>query len=702
MRRWVVVSSLLLVSAIQPPPAHAAKPKVASARELLKAGFFQDFEELDLESLLDTSDVMLRVAARKEEGMSEAAGVVSVLSGDEIRNMGATNLVEALRAVPGVDVVTDSLGRPRVCFRDVASGTTGGGSENVLILMNGQRIDDPLFGGATLMNPALPVANIKRIEILRGAGSALFGSGAVSGVVDIITFDPEDFSGIEASVEAGSFGTQRYGLKVGSQAGSVQTFGYIQFEDVNGARVGLPADSRTPFHDSLTPARTLDGIRGIESNYTATWRDLEAHFRVSNVRNDGFIGLVDALGDKNNLAYRQLQGDLNYGRALQQGTLRLTLSFLQNRYRELLQPLPPGFVATFVGGFNAVFPAGVFAEENANSRRYGAEAVWERPLGAHQLVGGLGLGRESAFDFDVKSSYDFSTRKAFEVPKPLDVGPSAGRTLFSAFLQDSWSPTSRVALTGGLRFDRIGDATSQVSPRAVVVFSLPQQTKLKLLYGRAFRAPTFAERDAAFPVLDANATLDPMHVDTLEAALSLRRQHLRLGAAVYATFLRDAIATQGAFSTTRSRAVVNLPGTDIRGLELEGRRTFGVGGSLFANYAYQHAELRSSGGPLPGAPNHLGNLGATFALGEHFRATPYLSFRSSRPRAAGDTRAATAGYGLASVAIQAVNVKKTLSFSLSAQNIFDKRYFDPSPALGVPGDYPRPGRRILVGASYQF
>jgi outer membrane receptor protein involved in Fe transport len=89
-------------------------------------------------------------------------------------------------------------------------------------------------------------------------------------------------------------------------------------------------------------------------------------------------------------------------------------------------------------------------------------------------------------------------------------------------------------------------------------------------------------------------------------------------------------------------------------------------------------------------------------MGDHFRAMPFWSFRSSRPREANDPRRDTAGYGLLSATVRAVNIHKTLALALTAQNILDKRYFDPSPALGVPGDYPRPGRRVLVSASYEF
>jgi outer membrane receptor protein involved in Fe transport len=382
--------------------------------------------------------------------------------------------------------------------------------------------------------------------------------------------------------------------------------------------------------------------------------------------------------------------------------LRTSVSFTQNRFRQVLQPLPPGFTAEFAPGVSATFPAGVFTDESLSSRRYGIEGTWERPAGDHQFVAGLGLGRESAFDLSVQSSYDFHTQRGFELPRLLNVGDESARTLFAAFVQDTWSPSASVTLTGGLRYDHVGAAASELSPRAAVVFSLPNDTRLKLLYGRAFRAPTFAESELAIPVLDGNASVDPLHVDTIEAALSVRRSRFRFGASLYATFLRDGIAPLGAFTTTESRPAANTAGSDLRGVELEVRRSFGVGNSVFLNYAYQHSEDRPSGTPMAGCPSHLGNLGASLSFGDHFRAMPLWSFRSSRPRAAGDNRAETAGYGLISVTLRALNVHKTLSFALTAQNLLDKHYFDPSPFGGVPGDYPRPGIRVLVSATYEF
>lgn len=340
MRHWVVVPVLL--SLLAAPPGAEAKQRIASSRELLRAGFFQDFEELDLEALLGANDVRLRVAARHEDTLDEAPGVVAVVTAEDLRAMGAHTLVEALQTLPGVEVVSDGLGRPRVLIRGVAAGATGGGSENVLILMDGRSIEDPLFGGATIVNLALPVGNISRIEVLRGAASSLYGSGAVGGVIDILTFTPEEYQGIEATIEVGSFGTQRYALRLGSEAGTLKTFGFLQFEDTNGARRTVPSDSVTAFGTSLAPAPAPEGFRSVETNYRASWKQWEAALRIANVRADGFVGLTDALARQNDLSYRQIQGSLGWKRAVESvGTLRVTATWTQNQINQFLQPLPP-------------------------------------------------------------------------------------------------------------------------------------------------------------------------------------------------------------------------------------------------------------------------------------------------------------------------------------------------------------------------
>jgi outer membrane receptor protein involved in Fe transport len=713
-KRWLVIPCVVGLGWLTVDTALAREGKQVTAKELLKQGFFQDFEELDLETLLAFSDTTLRIATRTEQVPDEAPGAVSIVTSDDIKAMGARTLEDVLRSIPGVDVTTDGLGRPLIVFRGVASGATGGGSENVLILMNGHRIDEPIEGGATAINYLVPVGNVQKIEILRGPGSALFGSGALGGVIDIVTFTQRDFTGIEASAGGGSFATQEYAVKLGSEGRSLKIAGYIQFEDTNGAVRIVGQDAQTGIDRalasqgipaaSLAPGRSTDDRRLLETNYNATYKDYDFNLRVSNQRSPGFIGIAESLGSVNDLIHRQVSIDASRRQELSHGwTLRTRVSFAQNGMKRFLQAFPPGFVEPLPAGGFAQFPSGVFVQEELNSRRYGAEGVAQKSFADHQIQVGAELGRESAFGSDLSGNYDFRTGAPQPDIRPLDGAvEDRGRGVASLFVQDVWSRSTKLTVTAGLRFDHYGDVGSVVSPRLATVFRLPKDAHLKLLYGRAFRAPALGEQFFSLPGFLGNASLEPETIDTLEAIFSYNKKRLRLSGGLFQSFVRNEIVAEGPFVAGASRPLINAPGRDIRGVELEVRQGFGVGSSFFFNYSNQHSEEVDSGEPAAGTPSHIGNVGATFSLAGGTRITPSILFRSSRPRVADDPRSPIGGYALVNLAVRVPNVYRGIVVSLSAQNILNKLYYDPAPAGGVPGDYPRPGRRFFLSATYQF
>jgi iron complex outermembrane receptor protein len=270
------------------------------------------------------------------------------------------------------------------------------------------------------------------------------------------------------------------------------------------------------------------------------------------------------------------------------------------------------------------------------------------------------------------------------------------------FVQDVWSRSTKLTVTAGLRVDHYGDVGSVLSPRLATVFRLPKDAHLKLLYGRAFRTPTLGEQFFSLPGFLGNPALEPETVDTLEAIYSYHKRRLWLSGGFFQSFVRNEIVAEGPFVAGASRPLVNAPGTDVRGFEVEARRGFGVGNSVFMSYSNQHAEGAGSGEPAAGTPTHIGNLGATFSLAGGTRITPSLLFRSSRPRVADDPRPPVDGYALVNLAVRVPNVYRGLVVSLSLQNLLNKLYHDPAPVGGVPGDYPRPGRRLFLSATYQF
>src|SRR4026208_2021993 len=96
-------------------------------------------------------------------------------------------------------------------------------------MLSGVRLDETITGGAFAVNLDLPVDNIKRIEIVRGPGSVLYGPGAFLGVINIVTESTDTFRRDELSVGAGSFGTFQYNFRYGTTVGNVSLAGFMQF-----------------------------------------------------------------------------------------------------------------------------------------------------------------------------------------------------------------------------------------------------------------------------------------------------------------------------------------------------------------------------------------------------------------------------------------------------------------------------------------
>jgi iron complex outermembrane receptor protein len=92
----------------------------------MKMGFFQDFDELDLEELLTSTEATVTVGSRHPLPVERTPGTVSLVKSDEIRDLGARTLEDVLRLLPGVDITTDRLGRSSISLRGIAPASRAG------------------------------------------------------------------------------------------------------------------------------------------------------------------------------------------------------------------------------------------------------------------------------------------------------------------------------------------------------------------------------------------------------------------------------------------------------------------------------------------------------------------------------------------------------------------------------------------------
>jgi iron complex outermembrane receptor protein len=663
--------------------------------------------------------MLLKVTAG-EEGTRTAddePGLMTVVSEEDIRRTGARTVQEVLQTVAGLEVLTDSLGRARIVVRGVPGSMSAGGSPNVLVLLNGVRLNDSIFGGATAVNLDLPVDNVKRIEIVRGPGSVLYGPGALLAVINVVTESVDTFRRDELTVGGGSFKSFLYNFRYGTTFHDVSLAGFMQYSYTGGPELDVPTDVQT-LRDralapsgiraaSLAPGRTDDDRKALDANLTVAYRKLTFSARLKKENGGGFIGLLDTLGRQNRFANTQSNLGLEYRRDLRLGDVRARLSYGESRVGQAMDVLPPGY--TLLGAPRVVFPSGVLLQEDLNSRRLGGEAVFERPLGPrHALTAGVALERESTFGLQLRTNFDFVRRQPLAGLVALpELVPEADRTVASLYAQDAWNPTPRFGLTGGLRLERYSDVGSRVQPRVAAAYRFPRELTLKASYARGWRAPSFLERFYSSPAFLSNPELAPARSDSLDFTVLLRRKDLRLSATAYRTWLRDVIAGGSLlfgipFASGLEPIFLNQPGIDAHGVDVEASRSFPGNRSVALVYSWQHAEDRGTLAPLGEVPRHLGRLSANVGVGKYLILSPSLTVRGARARETSDQRAELGGYSLVDVVARAHNFHPALELSAVVHDLFGQEYFDPSPLGGLPGDYPRPGRSIFVKVKYRF
>ena len=675
-----------------------------------KIGSFQDIEDIDLGDLL---------AVRSGEGGSRTAddepGTAYVVTEEDIRRSGARALQEVLEMVPGLEVVTDNLGRGRVMVRGVPGALTSGGSENVLVMLNGLKLNENITGGAFAVNLDVPVDNIKRIEVVRGPGSVLYGAGAFLGVINIVTESVDTFRRDELTLGGGSFRNFLYNFRYGTTFRDVSLAGFLQYAYAGGASLDIPVDLQSRTDAALAPlgipaasrapGQTLDDRKTADANLALAYRDFGATIRIKREDAGGYVGLLDVLGEQNRLTNTQLGLAGHWGRTLRIGEVGARIGFTQSELARFLDVLPPGFTLVPANRVQVVFPGGVAFQDDLGTRQVGAEATLTRVVSAdHTVTGGVRLEHEATFDLAAKSNLDFATARPLPSYQVLtDDVPEASRNVASLYAQDAWNPTASIGVTAGLRLDRYTGFGTSVSPRLAGVYRARPDLNFKIAYGRAVRSPSFLERFYSSPAMTANPALEPARIHSLDAAAIFRRRERRISATVFVTALRDVIAPAGAAFAIGSRPlVVNAAGYDTRGIEIEGSRSFAGSRTVQITYTLQHPEDNATGLRLAGVPTHLGRIAGIFPAGEYLLLSPSLTFRSGRPRAEGDGRADLGGYSLVDLVVRGRNFHPRLEVAGEVQNLFDARYADPSPLGGLPGDYPRPGRAVFVKLKYRF
>lgn len=528
-------------------------------------------------------DRVVVTASRTPQREADALQSVTVLDSPTMAAAGATSVGDALRLVPGLAV--ESTGREGSL---TALFSRGGESDHTLVLIDGVRVNG---SGGRFDAGRVSVADVERVEIVRGAQSALYGSDAMGGVVQIFTrrAGASDRPRADVTAEGGRFGTWRAGANLAGgarnradyQAGvsyrgtdgafadrlpERDRFDQVTFNLGGGFVAGPNVHLRSGLRTSRARGRAVGPIAfGSRDTGTAydtrdlSWRvEAEAHTgpRIRHTAQFVYYGGVstsaDRVADDSYTVFALLEGEP--GARYPSGPALVRFVDAATYTAVLAGRQPVG-----AGRFVAITPFGVsdfvFNSETRFRRpaaKYQAEVAW-RP--GQTLVAGYEYERESnplARQMVIANHAVFAQQRL-----------SLGR---------SWSADLGARVDAN---DRYGTSTS---PRLSVggyprPFSLARLSSLKLFAsaGRGIKNPVFDELyGSAF--VDGNPDLRPERAWTFDAGseVTLFAQRYRARATFFYQTYRDQVAYRGtAFSPDGKPDYVNIEGTRARGLELE-------------------------------------------------------------------------------------------------------------------------------------
>jgi iron complex outermembrane receptor protein len=266
------------------------------------------------------------------------------------------------------------------------------------------------------------------------------------------------------------------------------------------------------------------------------------------------------------------------------------------------------------------------------------------------------------------------------------------------YVQDEWSFARDWTLTGGVRHDHYSDFGGTTNPRVALVWEARQDLTAKLMYGSAFRAPSFVEQYATGnPVALGNSSLTPEKISTFEGVLIWQARHNLLASlSIFQHKISDIIALTG--STYQ-----NTGKQDGNGGELELTWDPLPSLRLSGNYAYQKNTDQTTKRDSGYAPHHHLYTRVDWRFMPGLLASSQLNWVADRKRAAGDTRPDVSDYTSVDLTLRTDQPKQGWDFALSLRNAFNADIREPTKlGSGITFDLPMPGRTYWIQARYSL
>jgi len=607
----------------------------------------------DIESdFLQSLDEVSEIATKTKLNIDDTPSFVTVLQSQKLKKLGIKNVFEALALVPGVELTKELSGVPVIVFRGVTQ------KSEVKLMIDGVTINNT-YRGSIYYYLDFPVELIDRIEVIRGAGSILYGSNAISGVINIITKNTQDVTKELAFISSGTYNTKRIGALVSTK--------------IAGVKVALDAydqrDTKTlTTYSALQSGPNDQHLRdySIGVNISGEKLSFNARMKKSNGGNAyGLFTVLDSDSNRFDNDNRSLFYELTYKDDIdKKNSVKVTAGY--TNYRQKLE------VAHYLG-----FVITTDYEE----RNYFSELnLISKSIENNRILAGI----RGEWIHELKNGWYIN---GVARPNPL-VRNDFSRRVWSFYLNDEYSFNSRLDLSAGMRYDYYSDFKGSFSPNFGAVYKLRDDLRWKLLYSHSFRAPSLIE-------LTSNSALRAEKSNTVETGLVYKYSSKHTARVnIYATKIYDMITKD---STTNK--YVQQTKNSFYGVELDYSYlpTNSVEIDLLASYI----DARDNGHhPIANVANVLASATLLYELDSGFVFGSYLRYVSGTKRFVTDMRPKSADSWIFNQTLS-YNYKD-LTASLVVHDLFNSKTYYTTVPNRYNQDFNDGGRTIMLNVSLEF
>ncbi|MCC2977105.1 TonB-dependent receptor [Sphingomonas sp. PL-96] len=549
-------------------PARAEAPTPSAPQEAARA-------RADREAAVSGDEVVV-TATRTDTRIVDAPATMSVVTGTELRRRPVQDLAEALENEPGIVINGIGMTRRGISIRGMSN-------EHLLTLVDGRRINDASANMAHVDFDLgwVPSIAIERIEVVRGPLSALYGSEALAGVVNVITRRPDRFEASALSLVGSRDGkggdTAQLAALVGgpiTDTLGVVAWGAYQHRDrTQGAQDPLQSE--------------LEGREALSGSIIGWWEPVQGQrFEIGQAAIDDDRAR-DTVTTSSPILYYEYQDHVTRAQTHGSYTGQWSWGEIQARvYRSVLQRVNERD-----------------QDQTPTQATKATNTVGDARITLNVFAGNrLTLGGEHRHETLRDSTVNTAGFKAVDHD--------------ALFVQDEWDIREGVSLTAGSRFDHHPNYGWQTSPRAYLVVEPVEGLSFRGGVGKAFKAPSLKQLSLEYItvaaggrfIITGNPDLKPETSTSYELGTSYTGRGWNVGATLFQNDLHGLVETicveNCGIRGSERRAYVNVDRARVRGVELSGEVTPVATLSLSASYTYVDPRNLSDDQELAERPNH--------------------------------------------------------------------------------------------------